>query len=341
MIINVSGFGYSGSGAVIDLLKEFEDIQVLDMELNILYVPDGIRDLEYHLCEDHYRFMSSDIAISRFIKRMDAISENFDKKDRKRFMEIAKNYIDSLVQVTWNGYSIIDRSEYSHLKRNLRIKLPDLISTILSKIHIRMPIKDPVRQMYLSIEPSNFLESTKTFFSNILDFIGYNQSNTIVVDQMLASDNNYHCIKYFDEIKIINVLRDPRDVYLLLKAELPNTGKAIPMFIPTDSVENFINYYKLLVNPDPRTKDYTLIVQFEDLIYKYQNTIEKIKSFLSESNHTNPKKYFNPDISINNTQLFYKYPEYKEDIEKIETELMDYLYPFDNFKRIKHTPIAF
>ena len=43
--------------------------------------------------------------------------------------------------------------------------------------------------------------------------------------------------------------------------------------------------------------------------------------------HINKKTKFNPDISINNTQLFRNY-ENQEEMEIIERELKEYLYDF-------------
>ena len=52
MIIDVTGFGWSGSGAYEDLLKEYSELQypfICDAEQSILYNVDGIKDLEFKL----------------------------------------------------------------------------------------------------------------------------------------------------------------------------------------------------------------------------------------------------------------------------------------------------
>lgn len=67
MIVGVCGLGYTGSGAVLDLLKEFDENYVIDaMEFALAYTPDGLEDLEYHLVKSPSRYFSSDIAIKRF-----------------------------------------------------------------------------------------------------------------------------------------------------------------------------------------------------------------------------------------------------------------------------------
>ena len=53
MIVGACGFGGTGSSAVKDLLKEFENIQVLDRaESMFAFKVDGLQDLEYHLVKN-------------------------------------------------------------------------------------------------------------------------------------------------------------------------------------------------------------------------------------------------------------------------------------------------
>ena len=71
MIVDVTGFGWSGSGAVHDLLREYDDVHFAsfdDFEFTLLWMVDGIADLEYKLCEKHCRYGDSDRAISRFLE---------------------------------------------------------------------------------------------------------------------------------------------------------------------------------------------------------------------------------------------------------------------------------
>ena len=79
MIVNVSGFCWSGAGAVHDLLREYSDVEFLavdwekvDLEFTLLWEPDGIRDLEYKLCQKHNSFGDSNTAIKRFLRLVKA-----------------------------------------------------------------------------------------------------------------------------------------------------------------------------------------------------------------------------------------------------------------------------
>jgi hypothetical protein len=73
------------------------------------------------------------------------------------------------------------------------------------------------------------------------------------------------------------------------------------------------------------------------MIYEYEKTTRKIVDFLELKEHCRPKSIFDPNLSINNTQLFDVYPNYKDDIAYIEKELPEYLYPFENYKDRKKT----
>ena len=96
--------------------------------------------------------------------------------------------------------------------------------------------------------------------------------------------------------------------------------------------DNLINY---------ETKDNVIRVEFslrgvrqngdEDLIYRYEETVLKIQQFIKIEEHADAHLHFKPEVSINNTQLYTKYPYLKNDIMCIENELHDFLYNFDEF----------
>ena len=60
----------------------------------------------------------------------------------------------------------------------------------------------------------------------------------------------------------------------------------------------------------------------------YEKTVKTIEEFLNIKNHVDMKKYFNPEISIRNTQMWKRFPEEKNNIEYIEEHLKEYLFTF-------------
>ena len=121
--------------------------------------------------------------------------------------------------------------------------------------------------------------------------------------------------------------RDPRDLYLL------NEIFWHEAWIPTKNIELYVEWFKLLrehqkIEIPYENKNKILRIKFEDMIFNYDATLRKILNFLeiSEKEHNEKKKFFNPEVSIKNTQLFKKYKEYKNEIEIIEEKLKEFCY---------------
>ena len=148
------------------------------------------------------------------------------------------------------------------------------------------------------------------------------------MDQFLLPFNLFRVDNYFnDNVRVIVVERDPRDVFIINKYIWQQKQICVP--IPLD-VHEFCKYYNKMRKSEKKcTSSKVLRIKFEDLIYKYDETVDKITKHLGffKEDHINKKTRFNPDLSIKNTQLFNN-PIYKEEIKVIESELSQYLYEF-------------
>jgi len=330
MIIGVNGLGFSGSGAVLDLLKEYSDIGGFsEREMSICYYPDGIIDLDYHLNHSYTRYMSSDAALYSFWRMMES---RFGKSNRhcteydKQILKLTKKYIEDLTQVSWKG----SWGYRDYIDNSLSQKFNNAILLRLSLFAYRVFHKNIVLTkdgtMRISIKPHNFDNLTKEYLKNVLISIGYNpEAENFVVDQLFAGDNPEKCFKYFDDPYAIVVYRDPRDTYLLAKKMV----KVHASWIPTDDVNDFIKYFRAIYdNAVIGNSGRVLKIQYEDLIYNYQPTVEKIEQFCGIKEHFAPKSHFDPSHSIRYTQLIVDYPQYQQDVEVIEKELSSYLYKF-------------
>ena len=194
--------------------------------------------------------------------------------------------------------------------------------------------------MYLSIQPENFIEEVRHYIHSLLYETSQSDKDIIVLDQPFNVNNPKTSMRYFDAPRAILVDRDPRDIYVLAKKYLKSNGS----FIPSDNVEDYIIYHRLIrTRCEEEDGPDILRMSFEDLIYDYEATSARIQDFLglSGSKH-DEKKYFDPAVSIENTQLFLKHPELADDIQKIEKALPEYLYPFEKYTlKPKHIVDAF
>lgn len=176
---------------------------------------------------------------------------------------------------------------------------------------------------------NRFFTATKELYADILDsFDKENKYEYLCFDQLVPAYNFCRYEKYFSNIKIILVDRDPRDLYLL------NELFWHEAWIPSADIECFIKWYLILrknKEQDLKSSDSVLFLQFEDAVYKYSETIPKILDFigLSEEQHISKKQFFNPEKSKNNTRLWLKFNVRKNEISRIEHELSQYCYPYD------------
>ena len=344
MIVDVTGFGWSGSGAFHDLLREYDDVQFAsyeyDFEFTLLWVCDGIADLEHKLCEKHCRFFDSNKAIHRFIEATRAMNNvpmmQYNRVFHGRFPSICKRYIDDLTDVVFEGHSFDDLM-YPTPKDRILYRYNYLIKKILGNHYLinlfhrdfsKKFIYDIKFPIYVSYNPELFLSRTHQLMDELFSYVRKDENKPIITDQFFPTENPEKYFKYVNEpAKAIVVRRDPRDTFLLTKVTY-NSG----IHYPVDNIDDFIVYYKKIVESSKKIDvDSVLYVNFEELVYDYSNTKNKIEQFIGLSNHTKPRRYFNPDVSINNTQLYKKYNGFEQEIRQIEDALPESLFDFSKY----------
>lgn len=332
MQLGVCGFGYSGSGAVLDMLKDYQSVVVADkVELSFTFKPDGLNDLKNAICKEPTRHWSSDTAIRRFIKFMRRKRRIYNRATNNQFGKISEEFIKQIVQVEWLGYTGTHYYQDSNVDFFFKQILALHIRVLIEKFFKPLQFNTwPQKTMYYSfMEEQEFDEKAKAFVQKVLESITGKTDKILAIDQLFSANRPQDSFPYFDDPKAIVVMRDPRDTYLLAKRAVGIYSK----FIPVNNVEGFIKYYKGLM--DSRCygdASRILEISFEDLIYEHNATRKLIEEFLGlPEGHNSDNSRFKPEVSINNTQLWKKYTSYSDDISRIERALPEFLYPFDNF----------
>ena len=344
MIIDITGFGYSGSGAFLDLLLEYEEIEFPwseEFELSILHNVDGIKDLEYKLLYKHCRFFDSDIAIKRFLH---LVKDHYNMRGdlRGKAYPICLNYIRELIGIRFDSQSIYDQIYFCNLKtfviKYYNFFISALFKNKMSKLFFKASTAEKFKMnnfntKYLSYNPDNFVNSTRKMMGELLSIKRTDIEKILITDHLMPPDDPIPYFTYIDEeIKCIIVRRDPRDTYILAKEKYK---RKIP--IPVDNVNDFIWFYKYTIEQTKiNSSGSVLSINFEDLVYNYNDTIHEIELFCGISKHISPFKYFDPNKSINNTQLYKTYRQYSNDIANIEEQLPDSLFDFSKYESIEH-----
>lgn len=331
MILGTCGFGSTGSSAVSDYLLEFDSVQVLDKkEFTLVAEPDGLIDLEYHLMHPHYKIYDCKIAIYRFQEHMKRIERGFTrgwKVDKITYNRITEDFINKITTVKWKDILYaVDSPLVSYLERVYSQKVIAKIERILNRPIVCFPMTD----VYLSVQPENFYIAAKEFVAALLTEMGADRTKRmIILDQPFGGNNPQAAFPFFDDPYAIVVDRDPRDNYVFSQTKLLGRNHSAPL----NNVQDFVLYYKSVRDNQPYKQEHERVmrIQFEEMVYNYDTATSRIREFLRLPENPRPRTVFDPNLSVANTQVFKKFPQFYEDVKYIETHLQDYLFDFDKY----------
>ena len=324
-LISVSGYGWSGSSACIDILKEFEGFEALEGEFRIAKDPYGLADLEESLVRN-WDFIRHDVAIKDFLNYCKVLSrdtglfrkvgKNFSNKLNIDFMLESEAYIANLADMSYFGDTSVYRYNipaYSNFIMKLRSKLGKANGNYM---HFARPNED------------DFIKKTRSYINSLFKFYeNCITTNTLILDQAIPPTNIINTSKYFENIKIIIIDRDPRDIYVnlvknnvLIGADLKNC----------DSAKKYIKWHNSLRNNKVCNDNSQKILRlnFEDLVGDYEQSIDKIIRFLGgDLIHKNKYSFFNPNSlrAAGNVGLWKKYKD-QVVMGEIHKELEMYCY---------------
>lgn len=330
------GYHATGSGVIDDFLREFDNVSeaVYGAELRILHDPDCISDLEYHLVTDPHR-LGSGLAIRRFQEYCKQQSRMEEKIFGKAWMDLVYTYTDNLTINKYKGW-IDNDLQFIPSWRKSFVNILKAFNYILRKKPWTSFIPNKLIKprwynyypnyitYYSKLSEEQFIETTKKFIEVLCKKINIDNKDFVVLDQFTCAHNPMRDLKYVDDMKVIVVDRDPRDLYIHNMIHKDHV-------LPTDP-KQFAIQYRLMrqvsCKDDPSK---VLRIHYEDMIFKYNEMVPKILDFLGikHVHHVAPKRYFNPSVSIYGTQLWiYKSASYNDAVNIIETELSDMLYDY-------------
>lgn len=323
MIYSISGVGYAGAGAYFDLLCEYKTIEHTPnlFELGILYEPDGVIDLVNKLKFNNSKLMSY-VPIKRFLHLAKFYNNYhwFSKYTSDFLYQLSVEFIKSLDILETKGYQYHEIS-YQTFGERVKLMLNRRFLTKLSKSMHRDLSFDVTHEMLICLDSTDIEKKARDYMTNLLFHFLKNENHHLLIKHLCPPDMPYICLPYLpDSFRQISVNRDPRDLYILGKKNHTND-------FPCNSVEDFVRYYKAtILRQKPCEK--VLYLNFEDLCYKYEETVRKIEAFCELNKGERGDIVFHPEKSINNTKLYLKEKDYESDVKYIEANLSEYLYSY-------------
>lgn len=338
-LISSTGYGFTGSTAITDLVREYSEVATCKSsgyELKFFHDTKGILNL-YHYMIVNRTPAAMNQARRDYIERCNqwatsGSSMNYEIFFDNKFLKYTKEYVESLCG---EKYMLIH--DFSKMTEGQKI-IYRLLSKINSMCH-SLTYKEAYGQKHLkpltifsqkeknciiNLKDEDFVNITKKYFANLLN--SFTDKPYANLHELIPISLIDECSRYFDNLYVITTERDPRDIYLNAKY------RWLTLDHPSQNVDFFCEYYRWIRSLIPRTeKKEVLKIQFEDLVFHYEDTVEKIEDFLGfeAKNHIYPKKYFVPEKAALNCNLKNVYREEKKNIQIIEKELSEWLYDFE------------
>lgn len=300
-VVSVCGYGYTGSGAVIDLLREYSDCKVIGGvdkegsatskkeavgEIDILRLAGGLFEIEKYIGSNNP--FHNDALINRLIKLFDD-SPIINFSDNKEYA-------------------------FSFLNNILDLVLPNL-SRSYYNLHLKDSLDETSSIYYLkNMSVTEYRHTCRCFLYSLLNSFNEVGKDVLVADQLFA-DMEFDAkrdLEYLPCLKTITVYRDPRDVFEFACA------KKI-QWIPYYSVDKYIAWLEIQYRKFNSRQD-ILNIRFEDLVFDYESCVGKIEDYLAIDSkcHIHEKLNFNPKLSCQNIGIWKNSLQEKQIFKKIE-----------------------
>lgn len=323
----VAGYVWSGSSAVVDLLKEYKGAWEANNEFRLIKDPYGLSDLRYHLIES-WDPLNSDNAVKDFLWLVKHLNHTNSKLSLvsglgygsensfgDKFMIETYKFIDRICDFRYSGSWWM--SDFKKSKMQF----------LLKKIRGRLGLVKNESMYFVSCTEDEFDNAVQEYLNALfLHRSQIDKDGFAILDQALPAQNPGLLNNYFQNSKMIIVDRDPRDIYIetiqggvLIGPEL-ETNNDISLFV------KWHKQYRKNIKNIKNTKN-IMIINFEEIVTNYENSVKKIEEFIgiNSKKHVLYRQKFNPDISKNNVGKWRNYQD-KVAIKKIEEELSEYLW---------------
>lgn len=339
MNIAVTGYCGTGSSAVNDLLKEYKSCSngLLENYEHIpLYTPNGLFDLEDKLLIGN-NLHRSDEALESFYNEMKRLNDNnfgwfggYKKHFGNEFMRNVDGFINEIAEFEFPG-------KWSYTAKKMRLSPVQFAVDILRIFMGRKTYRNFGEKeidsrkkniRYAFVDEKKFYASAQKFIQKYFKMTQAKTENT-VYDHLVLPHNLWRIPEYFDDdFRVIVVDRDVRDLFVLGKYVWPSLGSYAPF--PRE-VKKFISFWKKMRACEKKIDDPRILrINFEDIVYDYENTVRIIENFLNlnPSDHIMKKRYFVPEKSIKNTQNFNIKTKWIREVQQIDRMLPQYVYTF-------------
>jgi hypothetical protein len=350
-VVAVNGFGYSGSGLVIDYLNQYNsfiDPKPSHHPFEFRFIKDtgGVLDLRDHMLNNSY-YWNNYSYIQNFLQQVKITSrpwkKNFitkflwdydegnhvgfslDEMTNNKFSILSKNFINDLIEVKkkfkwWNHYRHLNFTDQIIKNFGNKFLNNEESYLVLNKKFdaetLNLKFKNYLQDVFVEI--ANYSVNKHYWHYENIDQI---KKFTLILDQGVAPVLAKKSLEILpDNSKIVIVHRDPRDVYLSTEDFFP------------DNPEDFCKIYESEVSKALKQEDQDILhIKFENFVFNTKTEIERLKTFLkidSSYSFLDTKKLMRTKYNLNWSKS--RVGKWKN-VDDNKKEKMNYIY-----KRLKH-----
>lgn len=335
--IAVSGYFSSGSSAVVDLLKEYENVFECDAEIRLIKDPYGISELERALTTN-WELLNSAAAIRDFLwlcficnrKSTTPFSKaglSYCTKLTPDFMKLTKEYIEELSEYEYKSdfyYQKFKKKYLRYVIDRIRMGIEFYTNGRLRTANRKVP-----SAYFANPSKEKFEGATKKYLNSLFGqcITSDCEKGYVILDQAISTNDTDAIHRYFDDARLIIVDRDPRDMYV---EDLVRWRENLDNDVSSaEAGRRYVLRHKALRQSIPESDSAVYNIKFENLVLQYEKTVSDIEAFLGfdARTHMSKKKYLIPEKSAKNIGVWKKYYDvYKDALDVISMELGEYCY---------------
>ncbi len=306
-ILIISGFGWSGSGLLIDILSSTNKWKRFPLEFRLIKDKGGFLDL-MNSSKDFSRPFNYSIELENFEKLCAVLGRsngvkfgmNYDKLTNNQFSKEANFFINRLKIKYYYSDAFVFQYKNS------------LFLDLCWKISRKLKIRRRLKKRYIPLSIAEFKSEVFKFFDNL--FI-MNDEKQIILDQAVDAGDESTMYEFSDKFMMITVDRDPRDIFV-------DYVNSLDVLFDVDS---FIELFKITRKSVTMDNKNILRLRFENLINNSEVELERVFEFLdiSDIEIKDKIRMYNFSRSRSNIGIHKDFWD-KSAIRKIELNLSEY-----------------
>ena len=319
--IIIAGLYYSGSSAVLDFLKECDNVGIYPGEFNQFRGAGLVGDI---------------LETMPAFKTIDRTDAYIAKQGDLDYLNVPKSKVGHNRRA--NLHRLLDcLIDFCQFKKN---KSTDTKYDTLLELRILTTQLSSLGKFDEYNLAKRWLQRIDEIIARDMDYVVYDQA-------IYLGKHDIIWPKIFSPYKLIVVIRNPLDqlAQLIKSNKISNdhdrcTTNGIGD-IYGNSIDGQLCYHASAINAryiklenliNSMTSDSILVIDFEELILKYEDSTNMIINFITNSRYDvvnkNQKRYFNPEVSAKNLKIYQDYPAISAKQRNIEQCL-------ERYKRMK------